>query len=800
MAKKTKETFNPVKENKDGVLAKRMVWSSKALELAINGLNEGKKLIANPFYEGNVKLLKGDLVFERTNEEIEEWKKCKDDIIYFTENYCKLLTPEGIKFVSLRDYQREYLRHLVENRLSIYLACRQCGKCLTFNELIKIRGSFDKKIKKYFDKHYYNNIYDCYEIPLFELYNLYESSFTWKLKYKLYKLSYYGGKSIINKIISILDKINRSPEKIIKSHMVKDIQILTPEGWNDIMYVHQTRPFEQYILKTNNNSIRCADDHILYSNGEPIFAKDLKIGDVIDTINGHDFIESIDVNYNRISMCDISVNNESKTYYSNDFISHNTTTSAVFLLHYILFNFDKNTLVVADKYKTSREIIDKIKKIFVEIPFFLKPGIYKWNESEIVLDNGCRVQAEATTVNSGIGQTISVCLWDEAAHTAPNICDRFYNQLFPTITAGNARFMITSTQNGYNLFYKLYNAAVNKENDYAAFKTDWWEVPEWNPGKKCWEKRDEDWHQRQVANYGSEEAFNAQFGTDFDVSANTLISQKVIVKKRLELEQFVVKDLPGVPNVEKFIWKPNYEPSNDLKKDYIIITCDIAEGIGKDYTVFMINRLINPGTNDTECVGMFRSNTNNRDECALILQLLCIYYLNPDHFLLSIEYNTYGELFLSCLYNNIDKNEEIGAKFDISCLVKYYNESGSRYLNGIKITQGNKTSHCLLFKEGFERGSTINNCAQFMTELDKFCNDGTNHYKASFGNDDMVMAQIQLEFVKKTLQYKMMRDDYDVIGNIVQDNMYNPFEYPIDYLQTSQVMDDYYNRLNRFNG
>ena len=64
--------FNPVKEERDGFRAKRAIWSSKALELALIGLEQGKKLIANPFYENNTKLLKGDLVFQRTQEEIDE--------------------------------------------------------------------------------------------------------------------------------------------------------------------------------------------------------------------------------------------------------------------------------------------------------------------------------------------------------------------------------------------------------------------------------------------------------------------------------------------------------------------------------------------------------------------------------------------------------------------------------------------------------------------------------------------------------------------------------------------------------
>lgn len=591
--KKKKEVFNPIKEDESGKIAKRMIWSTESLNLAIKGLEEGKKLKANPFYENNTRLLKGDLVFERTEEEIEEWKKCRDDILYFAEKYCKLMTPEGIQHIHLRDYQKKYLRHLEKNRLSIYLACRQCSK---------------------------------------------------------------------------------------------------------------------------------------------------------------------------------------------------TTMSALFMLHYVCFNFDKNALVLGNKRRTSIEILDKTRKILIELPFFLRPGIYKWNEGEIVLDNGCRIMAEATTINSGISYTFHCVLADEFAHIPPNIIDKFYNNIFPTITASRARFMITSTQNGYNLFYKIWQSAINNESEYAPFKTDWWEVPEWNPEKKCWEKRDEAWHQMQVANYGSEEAFNSQFGTNFDVSANTLIAQKVLIKKRKETERFVNKELAGVPCSDCFFWKPSYEPMEELKKDYIIITCDISEGVGRDYTVFMINRMLNPMTDETECIGYFRSNKIERNQSALSLQLLCSYYLDLNKYLVSLEWNTYGELFLSYLYDNMDNHQDIMRGFDPSNIVKYYNESGSRYLNGIKITSGNKTTACLMFKEDYEKGIIKNNSDTFMFELEKFCNDGTNHFKASYGHDDMVMSQVQLNFVKKTLQYKILRGQFDE-GLEIKSNIYNPFEDP----QNNFTMYDYFN-------
>ncbi len=188
--------FNPIKEDRSGVQAKRMIWSSSTLDLAITGLTQGRKLIANPFYEGNTKLLKGDLVYERTPEEIEEWKHCKKDILYFAERYCKLMTPEGIKRIQLRDYQKDYLEHLTKNQLSIMLSARQAGKCISLitKVLIKVSDDFlDKigdKLKNRWKKLYSTEEHNVFLIPIFEIYNVYDNRYIWKTKYQLYKLLY----------------------------------------------------------------------------------------------------------------------------------------------------------------------------------------------------------------------------------------------------------------------------------------------------------------------------------------------------------------------------------------------------------------------------------------------------------------------------------------------------------------------------------------------------------------------------------------------------------------------------------
>jgi hypothetical protein len=212
--------------------------------------------------------------------------------------------------------------------------------------------------------------------------------------------------------------------------------------------------------------------------------------------------------------------------------------------------------------------------------------------------------------------------------------------------------------------------------------------------------------------------------------------------------------------------------------EYIVCTTDIAEGGGGDYTVCKVHRLIDPGSNKLECVGYFRSNVLNRDEATLSIQMFISLMCNQDRVLLSFERNVYGEIFVNQLIENTMKNAPGCANFDQSCIVKYWNESGTKFTYGIKITSGNKSAHCLLYKEEYEKGQLVNDSAEYMVELNNFSDDGGGKYKAAFGHDDMVMAEVQLTFVRESLQYKLFKDEFETSyhASSTPDTIFNPFE------------------------
>ena len=111
--------FDPVKRDKGGKEAEAVIWSCSVLDKAVDAMKKGLPLKANPFIGKNTKLLKPDLVFKRTQEEIEDYMHCMEDPLYFATK-CYLMTPTGLQPVILRDYQEDYMRHLQQNRFSLF--------------------------------------------------------------------------------------------------------------------------------------------------------------------------------------------------------------------------------------------------------------------------------------------------------------------------------------------------------------------------------------------------------------------------------------------------------------------------------------------------------------------------------------------------------------------------------------------------------------------------------------------------------------------------------------------------------
>lgn len=576
--------YDPIKEMKGGKEAERVIWSTVSLMKAVEGLKMGLPLKANPFIGKNTKLLKPDLVYKRTKEEIDDYIKCKCDPVYFASK-CYLKTPKGVVPCVMRDYQIDYLRHLQNNNFSIFLSCRQSGK---------------------------------------------------------------------------------------------------------------------------------------------------------------------------------------------------STTTAIYCLWVILFNTDKIGLILSKSGPAGIDLLKKIKDMFLFLPYHLKVGTLKWNQSEISFDNNSSISTEAFSPTAGLGKTINFLILDEFAWCPPNDVELFYNNIIPVITTDtNANVCIMSTQNGFNLFYKLWKASIEKKSIYAPFKVDWNQVPDYDKIHDCWIKRDEAWKKKMVGILGSEEAFYYQYGTQFSASDKCLVSRECLSVIRDETILYEYNDDTldiTLLHKDKLCWDPEYDLER-LKTCFYLILVDLAEGGGGDYTVFHILEITGP--NKFKQVGYWRANDVKFENAALDFWLLVAQLFNNDRCLISIEWNTYGALFYKIIMglNEPDADDESNWRMkyapegiDNSNIVKYEiksidenvigKKSKSQYRPGIKFTSSSKPIACTLLKMMIENKELMINDLVTCGELENFEDkNGSGTYKASYGHDDLIMTLVQLPMLKQTLRYSEFIED-----------------------------------------
>ena len=83
-------------------------------------------------YLGNPNLKKANTQIEFTQDNIEEYLKCKDNPVYFAQNYVKIVTLDhGLQPFKTYDFQEKLINNFYQNRFNICKMPRQTGKSTT---------------------------------------------------------------------------------------------------------------------------------------------------------------------------------------------------------------------------------------------------------------------------------------------------------------------------------------------------------------------------------------------------------------------------------------------------------------------------------------------------------------------------------------------------------------------------------------------------------------------------------------------------------------------------------------------
>ena len=289
----------------------------------------------------------------------------------------------------------------------------------------------------------------------------------------------------------------------------------------------------------------------------------------------------------------------------------------------------------------------------------------------------------------------------------------------------------------------------------------WWKVP----------GRDEDWAAGQIANMG-EEAFNEQFNCSFLRNDTLLLSGAQLRLVDSTKQKFVHHEMPLLADYmldyEGLDWVEDFDlESVRNESSYFFLSIDLAEGVGRDYTVMQIFQLVPKNEEQMKelsserfemykffkmkQVGIFRRNDMPIDDFCKICYVL--FYSNKffdlDRTKVMLEWNTYGSFFVEKI-----KNLFSGADYDESIFVRSYHRKGARARKiGIRQDKESKPRNCVELKSRIDKRDIEITEPWTAKELGFFSRNKKGSYEAVTGHDDTVMACVNLMEAYRSIEY-----------------------------------------------
>jgi hypothetical protein len=443
-----------------------------------------------------------------------------------------------------------------------------------------------------------------------------------------------------------------------------------------------------------------------------------------------------------------------------------TTTSVAYLLHSVLFNENYNVAILANKSATAREIMGRLQLAFEYLPKFLQQGVVEWNKGSIELSNGSRAIADSTSGSSVRGRSFNIIFLDEFAFVPNNIAEAFFMSTYPTISSGKTtKVIIVSTPNGLNLFYRMWNDAVEKRSDYKPIEIHWSMVP----------GRDEAWKEQTIRNTSADQ-FRQEFECDFIGSTNTLIHPAKL--SSLVWHNPLYTD--GCLDVHK---EP--EPGHTY-----CMTVDVAEGQNLDYSAFSI---IDVTSIPYRLVAKYR---NNAITPLLFPTVILQAAQKYNEAFVLVEINSIGLQVADILHHEL--------AYENLIKIEMKGKQGQQHSPGFKkkIAYGLKTTHqtkitgCANLKTLIESDKLIINDADTIMELTTFSADKKT-FKAEEGNtDDLAMTLVHFGWltaqryfkeninndIRQSLQQEQLNVmDQDIIPfGLIDNGLDDPFDRNID--------------------
>ena len=464
--------------------------------------------------------------------------------------------------------------------------------------------------------------------------------------------------------------------------------------------------------------------------------------------------------------------------------SGKSTVLIAYLVHYLIFNETISVAILANKAQTARDLLGRFQLAYEHLPEWLQQGVLNWNKGSLELENGSKILASSTSASAVRGGSYNLIFLDEFAFVPSNIAEQFFSSVYPTISAGKtSKVVIVSTPHGMNMFYKLWQDAVNEKNEFVPIDVHWTEVP----------GRDDEWKEQTIRNT-SEQQFLQEFECSFLGSIDTLISPT-----KLQV-------IPTIDPLESNGGLDIYEKPN--KNNNYCMTVDVARGVSGDYSAFIV---LDITTIPYKVVAKYRNNEIKPLALPEVVHTVAKNYNNAQ---VLVEVNDVGGQIADALHYDLEYENLIMTQMRGRLGQIVGSGFGDKATElGVRTTKAVKKIGCSNLKQMIEGDKLIINDFDIIVELSNFVQKGSSFEAEDGATDDMAMClvffawltnqnyfkELTNEDIRKRLyqsQQKMIEEDMSPFG-FIDDGITMSEEAPFvdqegDYWRPVQKAPDYW--------
>ena len=291
------------------------------------------------------------------------------------------------------------------------------------------------------------------------------------------------------------------------------------------------------------------------------------------------------------------------------------------------------------------------------------------------------------------------------------------------------------------------------------------------------------WKEETIKDIGGEDSFNQEYGLRFINSSKSLLNESVIDEILKEKRNYIFEQIPEFDRKLKFSYADLKWIDDDnifmpiQRKDVrVVISVDISEGLGQDYSIINIFKISQKPMELTEIqkvayksvvdffrleqIGIFRNNFVSVKQLAEILYMIVFEYFNYENVKVVLELNNYGNTLLAEMPHVFDGNNNYGS----SVFFRYKHRiDATEEKIGLKVGE-NKNLMVKDYQDLIQNKSIIitneDNIREITTFVKHVTSAGNIRYAADVGHDDTVMTVVNSTTVFNRPDFREMVEEW----------------------------------------